>query len=191
MVSENEYGNWSIDDLQEAWHVATKMHDGQKYGGAETEEQIEYLNHIGSVAFEVLAATAIDRNLNAGLAIKCAMLHDTLEDTALAFADLEKQFGVDVANGVMALTKDSNIPDKRAKMLDSLKRIKQQPKEIWAVKMADRICNLNAPPFYWDNGKKQEYLNEAWLIHGELQEGCKYLADRLAAKIKDYKKFIH
>lgn len=29
---------WSIDELQDAWHLATKKHDGQKYGGSNQEE---------------------------------------------------------------------------------------------------------------------------------------------------------
>jgi (p)ppGpp synthase/HD superfamily hydrolase len=71
-----------------------------------------------------------------------------------------------------------------------LKRIKEQPKEIWAIKMADRIANLYAPPFYWTNEKKSEYLEEARLIHDELRAGNKYLEVRLANKIIEYQKFI-
>ncbi|MEL7221213.1 MAG: hypothetical protein AAGJ93_07840 [Bacteroidota bacterium] len=75
-------------------------------------------------------------------------------------------------------------------MLDSLNRIQEQPKEIWSVKLADRICNLHAPPYYWSNEKKQQYQKEAKLIHRKLQAGNKYLADRLAEKIIQYDRFI-
>ena len=75
-------------------------------------------------------------------------------------------------------------------MLDSLKRIKQQPKEVWAVKMADRICNLYAPPFYWTNEKKKTYREEAMLIHRELKDGNAYLAERLGRKIEEYRAYI-
>ena len=70
--------------------------------------------------------------------------------------------------------------------MDSLSRIKQQPKEVWAVKMADRICNLYAPPYYWTNEKKTKYQKEAQLIHRELKKGNQYLSERLEQKIKDY-----
>jgi len=43
---------------------------------------------------------------NAELAIVCAILHDTIEDTVVTYSELEKEFGEAVANGVMALSKD-------------------------------------------------------------------------------------
>jgi (p)ppGpp synthase/HD superfamily hydrolase len=181
---------WSIDTLQDVWHLATRMHDGQKYGGAADGEQIEYINHIGSVTFEILAALSHDDNLNADLAIKCALLHDTIEDTDLSYEKILQAFGSEVANGVLALTKDGTVEGKREKMMDSLSRIRKCPKEVWAVKMADRITNLYAPPFYWTDDKKREYMDEARLIHQELHEASKYLADRLARKIDNYKRFL-
>jgi hypothetical protein len=36
----------------------------------------------------------------------------------------------------------NNSLSKEQQMPDSLQRIRQQPKEVWLVKMADRICNL-------------------------------------------------
>jgi (p)ppGpp synthase/HD superfamily hydrolase len=181
---------WPIDALQDAWQLATRMHNGQKYGGSNPGEQIEYMNHVGSVAFEVLTASAIEKDLDVHLAIHCAILHDTLEDTALTYGELSSQFGPTIAEGVLALTKSDAIADKQAKMLDSLARIKKQPKEVWAVKMADRITNLYAPPFYWDNEKKKAYRAEAQLIYDELKAGSRYLAERLARKIEAYQRFL-
>lgn len=181
---------WSIDTIQDAWQLATKLHDGQKYGGPNEGEQIEYINHIGSVVFEIMTAITIEDGMDSDLAIKCAILHDTIEDTSLSYDDILSRFGSAVANGVLALTKNADITEKKEKMLDSLKRIKEQPKEIWAIKMADRICNLYAPPFYWTNEKKKEYIEEAHLIHNELQAGNKYLGNRLANKITEYQKYI-
>lgn len=176
---------WSIDELQKVWQLATKLHDGQKYGG-----KVEYLNHIGSVTFEILNAINKEESMNADLAVKCAVLHDSVEDTNFAYEDVKKLFSEQVANGVLALTKNENLEDKEQMMLDSLHRIKQQPKEIWAVKMADRICNLQTPPHYWPNEKRIKYQKEAQLIHDELKNGNVYLAKRLEQKIADYAKYI-
>ncbi|MGB1207320.1 MAG: HD domain-containing protein [Chitinophagales bacterium] len=181
---------WSIDELQKTWQLASRLHNGQKYGGQKKGEQIEYLNHIGSVVFEIMAAVNHEKNMNADLAIKCAILHDSIEDTPYSFEEVKKTFGKEVANGVMALTKNEKLDGKEKMMLDSLSRIKKQPKEVWAVKMADRICNLYAPPYYWNTEKKIKYREEAKLIHRELKAGNKYLADRLEAKINDYFKYI-
>ncbi|MCP4522044.1 MAG: bifunctional (p)ppGpp synthetase/guanosine-3',5'-bis(diphosphate) 3'-pyrophosphohydrolase [Cytophagales bacterium] len=181
---------WSIDELQEIWQLASTLHNGQKYGGQEENQQVEYINHIGSVTFEILKAVEEDESLNPDLAIKCAVLHDTIEDTPYSLEEVEKQFGREVALGVSALTKQENNQDISDKMGDSLARIKEQPKEVWAVKMADRICNLSAPPFYWTNEKKIAYREEAKRIHQSLGEGSEYLGNRLAEKIERYKSFI-
>jgi len=182
--------NWSIDELQQTWQLASRLHDGQKYGGPNHGEQVEYINHIGSVVFEVLKAIDHTEEMNAGLAIKCAVLHDTIEDTPFSYDQVTELFGKEVADGVLALSKDDAIEDKSEKMLDSLNRIKQQPVEVWAVKMADRICNLYQPPYYWNNAKKIAYMEEARLLLDTLKEGNAYLAGRLAEKIKAYERFL-
>jgi len=81
-------------------------------------------------------------------------LHDTIEDTQVSYENLCEQFGTAVANGVRALSKDENLPTKHDQMMDSLARIRQQGVEIWMVKLADRVTNLYAPPFYWTQEKR-------------------------------------
>lgn len=181
---------WSIDELQAAWRLVGRLHYGQKYAGQKEGEDFEYLNHIGSVTFEVLNALNFEKDMNADLAIQCAILHDSVEDTEYAFEDVAQLFGMAVAKGVMALTKNETLDSKAAMMQDSLKRIKEQPKEVWAVKLADRICNLCPPPHYWNNDKRIKYRKEAQLIHRELKAGNQYLADRLENKINDYSQYI-
>lgn len=178
--------NWSIDHLQKVWQQVSRWHKGQTYGGQAAGEKVEYLNHIGSVTFEVLAAIQQTPNLDADLALSCALLHDSIEDTAQDYTSIEAAFGTAIANGVAALTKNDSLSNKKAKMLDSLERILQQPKEVWCVKLADRICNLYAPPYYWNLARKQAYVEEARLIHQTLKEGNVYLAERLAQKIEAY-----
>ena len=181
---------WSIDELQKVWQLASRLHNGQKYGSQKEGENVEYLNHIGGVTFEILNAVNKEKGMNADLAIKCAILHDSIEDTEQSYKGVKNLFGEEVADGVMALTKNEELDGKKKMMLDSLSRIKKQPIEIWAVKMADRICNLSAPPFYWTNEKKIKYQQEAKLIYRELKEGNNYLAKRLERKINDYSKYI-
>jgi (p)ppGpp synthase/HD superfamily hydrolase len=142
------------------------------------------------VVFEILAAVSVDKDLDPALAIPCALLHDTLEDTKLTYEEVLNKFGSAIASGVLALTKSPDLKDKKQKMNDSLQRIKAQPREVWAVKMADRITNLYAPPYYWDDEKKREYVTEARLIHRELKDSSSYLAQRLEEKIQKYETFI-
>lgn len=182
--------DWSIDEIQNIWQLASKLHDGQKYGGPNEGEKVEYINHIGSVVFEILNADKFTENMNSDLAIKCAILHDTIEDTPFTYEKVKELFGYEVASGVLALTKDDKIEGKLDKMLDSLSRIKEQPKEVWAVKLADRITNLYEPPYYWKDDKKLKYIEEAEIILDQLKEGNKYLAERLKNKIKEYHRFL-
>ncbi|MEN2488896.1 HD domain-containing protein [Flavobacterium sp. B11] len=182
--------DWSIDEIQNIWQLVSKLHDGQKYGGSNEGERVEYINHIGSVVFEVLNAVRFTENMNADLAVKCAMLHDTIEDTAFTYEKVIDLFGTQVASGVLALTKNEEIEDSFEKMRDSLNRIKKQPIEVWAVKMADRICNLYQPPYYWNDEKKLKYIEEAEIIHNELKDGNAYLAERLKNKILEYNRFL-
>jgi len=182
--------NWSIDNLQKTWYLVSKLHHGQKYGGDEEGLKIEYINHIGSVVFEIIKSFDYDQTTDTDFSITCAMLHDTIEDTDFSFEKIRDLFGKQVANGVKSLSKDITIKDKLVQMQNSLSKIKQEPKEIWSIKMADRICNLYAPPYYWTVEKKIEYYKESLLIYDTLKEANVYLAQRLKEKIENYKLFF-
>ena len=117
------------------------------------------------------------------------MLHDTIEDTSTTFDELNNIFGVEIANAVSALTKNESLP-KKNQMQDSLDRIKKLQKEVWAVKLAERITNLQSAPPHWNKEKKIKYKNEARIILNELQDGNKFLAGRLKASIEMYEKFV-
>ncbi len=171
---------WSPDLYLAAWNYAAQMHGGQKVPGTE----LPYLAHIGAVAMEVLTALAQGSWVDEpDLAVQCALLHDVLEDTSATYADLSERFGVAVADGVLALTKDTTLPSKAAQMADSLARIRGQPRAVWMVKLADRITNLQPPPPHWDAAKIAVYRAEAETILDALGEADKWLAARLRGKI--------
>jgi (p)ppGpp synthase/HD superfamily hydrolase len=126
---------------------------------------------------------------HADLAVACAVLHDTLEDTATTTDELAARFGADVAAGVGALSKDPALPAE-ARMADSLARIRTQPREVWLVKLGDRIVNLGPPPAGWSAAKRRAYQAEARDIHAALADASPYLAARLEARIVAYSAFI-
>ncbi|CAG35048.1 bifunctional (p)ppGpp synthetase/guanosine-3',5'-bis(diphosphate) 3'-pyrophosphohydrolase [Desulfotalea psychrophila] len=123
--------NWSQDLYVKAWGFATMAHEGQAYGAPIEGQRIPYLNHIGSVAMELICGLNSNPNLNGDLAIQCALLHDTIEDTDVDFKTIEGNFGLEVAQGVNALTKNEDLAFKKEQILDFLNRIKLQPKEVW------------------------------------------------------------
>jgi (p)ppGpp synthase/HD superfamily hydrolase len=170
---------WDQDQYIKGWNFATVAHHQQLLPGSDNP----YINHIGLVAMEVMATCSQHSVEQPTLAVLCALLHDTIEDTDVTYDDLVGQFGVDVAQGVMALTKDKTLPTKKHQMLDSLQRIKQQPQEVWMVKLADRITNLQPPPRHWNKQKINNYSTEAQLIVAELGSASEFLAARLNSKI--------
>jgi (p)ppGpp synthase/HD superfamily hydrolase len=151
---------------------------------------LPYVVHLSNVAMEILTAYQNAADFKLDLALKLALLHDTLEDTSATFDEISKEFGIDIAKGVSALTKNETLP-KSEKMLDSLNRIKALPKEVWAVKLADRITNLQEPPKHWDTLKKEHYRNEAIQILEFLKGGNPFLEERLIKKIAEYQSYIN
>ncbi|MFZ1753511.1 MAG: HD domain-containing protein [Caldilineaceae bacterium] len=174
---------WSPDGYLAAWRYAGEMHADQKVPGTE----LPYIAHVGAVAMEVLSALAQGSRVdNPDLAVQAALLHDVIEDTPATYADVSARFGAAVADGVLALTKDKTLPSKAQQMADSLARIRQQPQEVWMVKLADRITNLQPPPAHWDAAKIAAYRDEAMTILDALGEADGWLAERLRGKIKGY-----
>ncbi len=150
---------------------------------------LPYVVHLSNVAMEIIIASNYSDNFDLGFAVQAALLHDTIEDTSTEPEELEKKFGMKIAEAVSALTKNNEL-QKNEQMQDSLTRIKKLQREVWAVKLADRITNLQPPPLHWDNEKKLEYQIEAQLILNELKSGNEHLAKRLDAKIKEYGSYI-
>ena len=150
---------------------------------------LPYVVHLSNVAMEILIASFHSENFDLGFAVQVALLHDTLEDTSTTFEELETKFGVEIAKGVLALTKNEKLP-KEEQIKDCLKRIKLLQSEVWAVKLADRITNLQPPPPHWEKERKITYRNEAKLILHELKDGNEFLAKRLAEKIEEYGEYI-
>ncbi len=181
-----------ISDAQDiytkALNFSSQAHKGQKVPGSD----LPYITHIGNVVMEVMSAISMSNSVNdPDLAVQCAWLHDVLEDTQVTYEQLKAEFGQDVADGVLALSKNSDLKNKAEKMQDSLNRIRKQPVEVWMVKLADRITNLRPPPHHWANEKIRQYYEEAIEIHSALGAANEILSSRLLDKIKSYKRYFH
>lgn len=177
---------WDQDKYQQAWNFSSEIHNGQTLPASD----IPYINHLGLVAMEATATVAHEAIDNPNLLVLCALLHDAIEDTDATYEDIESRFGRDIADGVLALTKNTQLPSKPEQMKDSLRRITLQPKEVWMVKLCDRITNLQSPPSYWSKAKIAAYQSEARLILEALGEASPFLAQRLAAKISNYERYL-
>jgi (p)ppGpp synthase/HD superfamily hydrolase len=174
---------YSPDRYVETMRFAAAKHNAQKEPG----HDLPYLVHVVSVAAELIAVLGTAK-VDADLAVTCALLHDTVEDTATSLDEIRERYGDAVASGVSALTKNTSLP-KAEQMADSLRRIREQPPEIAMVKLADRITNLSAPPHYWSKEKCSAYRDEAGFIADQLGYASAALEARLRARMEAYKAY--
>lgn len=170
---------------QKAFKFAGEKHHDQKVPSSEAN----YLLHIGNVAMEILVAFTEVPDFDINFAVQVAILHDTIEDTETTFEKIQTLFGERVAKGVLALTKDEQLP-KSDRMKDSLLRINQLEREVGMVKLADRITNLQQPPSHWTKEKSLAYLEQAKVISTILSNKNDYLNRRLLQKIADYASYL-
>lgn len=185
---------WNQDKYTKAFRFAGEAHTfkckiqkgGQTISGT---NGLPYIMHPSLVCMEIIAALQMEPVLYGDLAVQCALLHDVIEDTYVKLDQIQSEFGERVASGVSALSKNRNL-DESLQMTDCLNRIKQQPCEVWMVKLADRISNLQQPPADWSREKRVKYRKEAVEIHEALGSASKYLADRLFGKIQEYSQYI-
>ena len=180
LCAEND-AQFDIENYKKVLEFAARAHGEQK-----TPMGYPYLAHIVSVATEIIAAPSEFKSDELDLAISCALLHDTIEDTHTLFEEIESEFGEQVAHGVAALTKDKSLASKEEQMQVSLQKLRLQPKAVQSVKLADRISNLSNVPAHWDDAKKRKYALEAQMIHDALSEAHLFLGMRLKKKIENY-----
>ncbi len=143
---------------------------------------ISYMVHVDNVAMEVMEAHHAMNNFDIDYALKVAFLHDVLEDTDTTYQTLREDYGQQVADGVLALSRNPELP-RNEQINDCLERILRQPYEVWVVKMADRIVNLHNRPGYRTREQTDEYKVESVKILETLSVANHYLANRLSRMI--------
>lgn len=179
-----EISMWDQDLYLKALRFAAEAHGDQKVPGSD----ISYLYHVACVVSEVSSVLFKEEVNDPNLLIQCALLHDVVEDTKTSIDEVGSLFGEKTAAGVEALSKSKDLPKGDA-MKESLARIKAQPREIWMVKLADRITNLQPPPADWNRDKCTGYRKEALYILESLGEASLFLSERLASKCESYRQY--
>lgn len=127
--------------VQEALKVATLAHGGQirKYSG------VPYVEHCMEVA-DLVAATKKWSPAKFDVRLVCAaLLHDTLEDTALTKRELQLKYGY-VAALVDQLTDVSRPEDgnRSARKAKDLKHLEGASPGAQTIKLADTISNVSS-----------------------------------------------
>lgn len=143
--------------VQRADELAECRHRGQFRGDCVTP----YIHHPRAVA-RILADEA---GCQDPVMLAAALLHDTVEDTGLAVAEIAAEFGRNVAELVAELTNDQTLTGAASKA-EQLRRVFSH--DAAAIKIADKTANLRdlvAAPPRWSAGRVRAYrLHAAALV---------------------------
>lgn len=174
---------FNLDKIYKALFFAVKAHEGQKM---KQPSNVDYTAHIFGVALTALNYIEKE-NVDKSLVVIVALLHDVLEDTSVSYDEIKNVFGIDVANGVIALTKNENLPYED-QMEDSLNRIiNLNKKEIAIVKLADRCFNTRCKVENWSTERQIEYYIEAKKICDKIGFYCAPLQNKILENIANWK----
>lgn len=176
--------NYELD--KKALQFALNKHDGQVFNDNTGRPYIEHCKSVYVNLFTYVPDSIEKRDILAAT----ALLHDTLEDTNTTYDEILRVFGKEVADNVLALTKNKELPHEE-QMSDSLNRIINTSKEAGMVKLADRITNITKLHPLWDYKKSMNYLKEADLILNTLGDVNNNLAEKLKKLILEYEKAIN
>jgi GTP diphosphokinase / guanosine-3',5'-bis(diphosphate) 3'-diphosphatase len=125
-----------LTPIEKAYRFANQYHTGQKRASGEP-----YMSHPLAVA-QILADMRMDV-----VSIETGLLHDIVEDTIVTTADIQKNFGDEVAKCVDGVTKLSKIDffsaeDRQAESYRKMLLAMVNDIRVIIVKLADRLHNM-------------------------------------------------
>lgn len=133
---------------------AAEKHTGQHRKGARAEPYINHPIEVANLLVNVGKVEDVDL-------ILAALLHDTVEDSGVTFAELEETFGAAVADYVKELTDDKSLPKDQRKRLQ-IEHAPHLSHGAKQVKLADKISNIRditiSPPADWSAERRLEYV---------------------------------
>lgn len=83
------------------------------------------------------------------------LLHDILEDTTYDYNYLEDNFGLKIADNVLALSENKQINNFKERKIEFISRVKNLNNDLLIVELADKLQNLISDyELYKKNGKE-------------------------------------
>jgi len=110
-----------------------------------------YINH----PIRVATILAVEGNISDEIVLMAALLHDTVEDTATTFEEIEENFGKDVCDIVKEVTDNKSLEKQERKRLQIV-NAKKSSRKAKLVKLADKLDNLRDMNKYLPNGWTEE-----------------------------------
>src|SRR5579871_5271128 len=122
--------------ITRAFEFAAQAHDGQLRRSGQ-----EFIHHPWGVA-KILAGLRMDEPT-----IAAALLHDTVEDTGIEIADIETEFGEEIAELVEGVTKLTRVQFQSREQADAENYRKlviamAGDLRVILIKLADRLHNM-------------------------------------------------
>lgn len=138
---EKYYTGKDLSLLYKAYDFAKKAHENQKRASGE-----DYFTHPCAVA-KIL----VDLGLDAAT-IAAAFLHDVIEDTPISEGDIKKEFGEEVLELVLGVTKLEKIEftSKEEEQAENFRKIfvaMAKDIRVIIIKLADRLHNMRSLNF--------------------------------------------
>ncbi len=193
--------------IDKAFEIANRHHNGQKRSSGEP-----YIIHPVAVA-KIVFDYGMDYQ-----SVAAAMLHDTVEDTALTLEEVKKEFGAEIAALVDGLTKLGKVPldikDKEEQQAENVRKMLLAMSEdirVIIIKLADRLHNVRTLNFVAPQKRRDKALETLEIyapiahrlgiraIKEELEDkaisyldpiGYKEIEDSLAKQGKSHKEFL-
>ena len=142
------------DPVAKARAFASRAHAGQTRKGPSAQPYIAHPEEVATLVAEFGGDS---------VAIAAAWLHDTVEDCAPTLADIEAEFGPDIAAVVAEVTDAPGLPSAERKR----RQVAHAPHKSRAaalIKLADKISNVRSiarTPPDWTDARKRAYLDWA------------------------------
>ncbi len=138
---EDTYKGKELDQVKRAYDYAKKAHANQKRASGE-----EYFIHPCTVA-KILVDLGLD-----SATISAAFLHDVIEDTAVSEGDIKKEFGEEVLELVVGVTKLDKIQfhSREEEQAENFRKIfvaMAKDIRVIIIKLADRLHNMRSLNF--------------------------------------------
>jgi guanosine-3',5'-bis(diphosphate) 3'-pyrophosphohydrolase len=123
--------------LARAYRFSEQAHRGQTRNSGEP-----FVTHCVEVA-KVLAELQLD-----SLTVACGLIHDVVEDTDVTVADVEREFGREIASIVDGLTKIAKLPSGSSQQERQVENYRKlllsiaKDARVIIIKLADRLHNM-------------------------------------------------
>ena len=102
-----------------------------------------YFKHLAEVVGIAMSVGWQHVEVTPDVFMATAWLHDSIEDQEVSFHELLTRFGINVANGVMALS-DFEVGNRATRKKLSCERLAEAPGWIQTIKCADLISNTSS-----------------------------------------------